>query len=166
MSTTASQSDSTSVPPSEVTIVRNLRAADLPAVVAIDAQVTGRRREEFFRLKLKQALSDTGIVVSLGADRDGNLVGFLLARVYYGEFGTLEPVAVMDVIGVQPEFQGRGVGAALIDQLRTNLLGIGIKTLHTEVGWDSLDLIAFFHREGFRPSERLCLQLDLEKTRP
>lgn len=150
--------------PSE-TVVRNLRAPDLQAVIGIDALVTGRRREEFFRLKLKQALSDTGVVVSLGAEQDNHLVGFLLARVYYGEFGVMEPVAVMDVLGIHPDFQRRGVGDALIDQLRSNLLGLGIRTLHTEVGWDNMGLLAFFQREGFKPAPRLCLQLDLEQTR-
>lgn len=150
---------------SSETVVRNLRAPDLQAVIAIDALVTGRRREEFFRLKLKQALSDTGIVVSLGAELDGRLVGFLLARVYYGEFGVMEPVAVMDVLGIHPDAQRRGIGDALIDQLRTNLLGLGIRTLHTEVGWDNMGLLAFFQREGFRPAPRFCLELDLAATR-
>lgn len=86
--------------------IRNLRPADLAAVIAIDALDTGLRRAEFYQLKLKQALSDTGIMVSLGAELDGLLVGFLLARVYYGEFGVLGRVAVLDAIGVHPDFQG------------------------------------------------------------
>lgn len=147
------------------TIVRNLRAPDLQAVIAIDASVTGRRREEFFRLKLKQALADTGVVVSLGAEQDAHLVGFLLGRVYYGEFGVMEPVAVMDVLAIHPSFQRKGVGDALLDQLRTNLLALGIRKLHTEVGWDNVALISFFQREGFRPAPRLCLELDLNQTR-
>jgi GNAT superfamily N-acetyltransferase len=154
----------TAAPQSQAIVVRNLMSTDLVAVVTIDALVTGRKREEFFRHKLEQALSDTGIVVSLGAERDGRIVGFLLARVYYGEFGVLEPVAVMDVLGIHPAFQRQGVGTALIDQLRTNLLGLGIRKLHTEVGWDSMDLMAFFKHEGFRPAPRLCLELDLEHT--
>lgn len=146
-------------------VVRRLGADDLERVIAIDAKITGRRREEFFRLKIRQALADTGIEVSLAAEIDGLCAGFLLARVYYGEFGTLEKVAVLDTIGVHPDFKGRGVGAALLDQLRTNLLGLGIVRLQTEIGWDNLDLIAFFHHEGFRPAPRYCLDLDLETTR-
>jgi hypothetical protein len=57
------------------------------------------------------------------------------------------------------------VGAALLGQLRTNLLGLGIGSLHTEVGWDSPDLITFFHHEGFVPAPRLCLDLDLRAAR-
>ncbi len=146
-------------------VVRRLRPEDLEAVIALDARSTGRRREEFFRLKLEEAFGDTGIEMSLAAEADGGFAGFLLARVYYGEFGIMEPTAVLDTIGVRPELRGRGVGSALIHQLRTNLLGLGIPRLQTEVGWDSLELLAFFHREGFRPAARFCLDLDLEETR-
>ena len=151
--------------PRDAIVVRNLTPADQEAVIAIDARILGRRRDEFFRLKLRQSFADTGIAVSLGAQIDGAIVGFLLARVYYGEFGTMEKVAVMDVLGVHPDFAGRGVATGLIDQLRTNLLGLRIKILQTEVGWDSAELVAFFQRQGFQLAPRLCLDLDLERTR-
>jgi ribosomal protein S18 acetylase RimI-like enzyme len=147
------------------TVVRQLRPQDLEAVIALDAKAVGRRREEYFKVKLKQAMSDTGIQVSLGAEVEGIFAGFLLARVYYGEFGAPEPVAVLDTMGVHPDFRGRGVGNDLIDQLRTNLLGLGIRTLQTEVSWQNPGLLAFFQREGFQPAPRFCLDLDLEKTR-
>jgi len=145
--------------------VRRLRPEDLEKVIALDGKVSGRRRDEYFKLKLKQALSDTGIEVSLAAELEGLFVGFLLARVYYGEFGALEPFAVLDTLGVHPDFRGRGIGSALIDQLRTNLLGLGIPRLQTEVSWDNLEILSFFHHEGFRPAARFCLDLDLVATR-
>ena len=76
-----------------------------------------------------------------------------------------ERVAVLDVFGVHPDFRGRRVGAALLDQLRTNLLGVGVRTLQTVVAWDNAELVAFFRHQGFLPAPRLCLDLDLEKTR-
>ena len=145
-------------------VVRNLRAMDLDAVILLDAKNVGRRRDEFFKLKLRQALSDTGITVSLAAELDGAFVGFLLARVFYGEFGVTEPVAVMDVIDVHPDFRGHHVATSLLDQLRTNLLGLGIGVLRTEVGFDSTELVGFFRREGFVLAQRLCLDLHLEAS--
>lgn len=149
----------------ESIIVRQLRPRDLEAVIALDAKASGRRRGEYFKLKLNEALSNTSVQVSLGAELDGIFVGFLLARVYYGEFGAPEPVAVLDTMGVHPDFQRRGVGTALIDQLRTNLLGLGIRTLSTEVAWRDPGILTFFNREGFQPAPRFCLDLDLERTR-
>jgi hypothetical protein len=50
----------------------------------------------------------------------------------------------------------------LIRQLRTNLYGLGIRTLQTEVGWDDQALMTFFHREGFAPAPRFCIEVDLQ----
>ena len=146
----------------EEIVVRRLRPEDLEAVIRVDAKIVGRRRDEYFKVKLKQALAETGIQISLAAELQGSFVGCLLARVWYGEFGALEPVAVLDTVGVHPDFKGRGIGAALIDQLCTNLRALSIPQLHTQVDWGSLDLIGFFHRLGFNPAPRLCLDLDLE----
>jgi GNAT superfamily N-acetyltransferase len=144
-----------------VVTVRGLRPADLESVIALDARNVGRRREEFFKIKLQQNLQETGIKVSLAAEIDGLFVGFLLARVYYGEFGTLEPVAVLDTIDVHPDFRGHGVGQALLAQLRVNLHALHVATLRTEVGWDEPMLLTFFQHAGFRPAARFCLDLAL-----
>jgi Rrf2 family protein len=91
-------------------------------------------------------MSDTGIAVSLVAELDEHVVGFALGRVFYGEFGVVEPAAVLDVLGVHPDYRGRRVAAALVDQLRTNLLALGIPTLQTEVPWTNTELITFSAR--------------------
>lgn len=155
----------TDYPARDLVLVRNLRADDLDRLVAIDAAATGRRRERFLSLKVKQAFTDSGIAASLVAELDDHVVGFVLARVYYGEFGVVEPAAVLDVLGVHPDYRGRHVASALVDQLRTNLLGLGIPTLQTEVRWSSPELITFFQHEGFTIAPRLCLDLDLARTR-
>ena len=83
-----------------------------------------------------------------------------------GEFGVTEPVAVLDTVGVHPDFQGQGVGHALLDQLAVNLRGLGVGSLRTEVGWESQGLLRFFHEAGFVPAPRLSLELDLSRPRP
>jgi ribosomal protein S18 acetylase RimI-like enzyme len=140
-------------------VVRGLMPEDLQAVVAIDAKSTGRRRDEYFRIKLKQNLSETGIKVSLAAEADGLFRGFLLARVYYGEFGNVEPVAVLDTLGVHPDTRRLGIGQALMEQLLVNLAGLGVATLRTEVAWEDMALLGFFQRQRFRPAARICLEL-------
>jgi ribosomal protein S18 acetylase RimI-like enzyme len=141
--------------------VRNLAPADLAAVIELDAKITGRRRSEYFETKLAQALHETGVRVSLAAEADGTFAGFLLARVWYGEFGAPEPFAVLDTLGVHPAFARRGVGRALLGQLRVNLFALGIRSLHTEVAWADQALLAFFQHAGFQPAPRFCLDLDL-----
>ena len=149
----------------EAVHVRLLRPADLERVITIDAMYVGRRRDEYFKLKLEMAINETGVEVSLAGEVDGTLVGFLIARVFYGEFGIMEPAAVLEVVGVHPDFRGRGVAHALLRQLRTNLLGLGVRMIQTEVSWDDPSMITFFHREGFEPAPRFCLDMDCEKIR-
>jgi ribosomal protein S18 acetylase RimI-like enzyme len=147
-------------------VVRALAPEDLEAVILVDARNTGRRREDFFRRKLQQNLAESGMKISLAAEVDGVLRGFLLARVYYGEFGRIEPDAVLDTIAVHPDFHGTGIGRALMQQLRTNLFGLRVGTLRTEVSWDQPRMLGFFHGEGFRPAPRFCLELDTASVPP
>ena len=149
----------------EEILVRSIRADDLESVIGLDARITGRRREEYFRIKLGQSIADTGVQISLAAELDGLFAGFLLARVYYGEFGALEPSSVLDAIGVHSGLRGRGIGHALLHQLLTNLRGLGISCLRTEVEWNDQGLLSFFHHEGFVPASRICLDLDLQARR-
>ncbi len=146
-------------------VIRRLRPADLGPVIDIDSRASGRRRTEYFKLKLKMAMNETGIEVSLAAELDGMFVGFLIARVYYGDFGVAEPAAILEVVGVHPDFRGRGIGHALIGQLATNLLGLGVGRISTEVNWSDPAMMTFMQREGFVPAERFCLDLDCNEFR-
>lgn len=150
----------------ERVVVRGLKPEDLEAVIAVDAKNVGRRREEYFKLKLQQNLAEAGVKVSLAAEVDGLFCGFLLARVFYGEFGMSEPAAVLETIDVNPDFRGQGIGAALLRQLRVNLRGLGVATIQTEVDWNDPQMLTFFHHEGFRPAPRFCLDFDLSEREP
>ena len=142
------------------TTVRSLEAKDVEAIVALDARIVGRRRDGYLRPKLAEALKDVGIRASLVVEHDGRPAGFLLAKVWYGEFGELDPVAVLDTIGVDPLLRAHGLATEMLDQLRMNLAALGIRTLLTEVSWKNPELLTFFHREGFVPAQRLCLEAD------
>lgn len=146
-------------------VIRRLRPSDLEPVIAIDSKLVGRRRDEYFKLKLELAINETGVEVSLAAELDDIFVGYLIARVFYGEFGIAEPSAVLEVLGVHPDFGRKGVGHALVDQLTTNLLGLGVRKVSTEVNWEDQHLMSFFHHRGFLPAPRFCLDLDCEQYR-
>ena len=143
--------------------VRTLTSADLDQVVRIDKEWTGRNRREYYQLKLKEAERDTGVKISLAALLDGQIAGFLLGRLYYGEFGRPEPVALLDSIAASKAVSGRHVGDALMRQLRMNLDALGIERIETVVDWKQIDLLSFFAKEGFRPAPRLCLEMEVER---
>jgi len=55
-------------------VIRNLRPEDCSRLVAIDEQITGRSRHLWYEGKLKRALEESDLQVSLGAESDGMLV--------------------------------------------------------------------------------------------
>ncbi len=82
--------------------VRSLVADDLGALIAIDRRITGRGRASYYSRKVEEALEESGIRVSLVAEIERQIAGFIMARVDFGEFGHTEPEAVIDTIGVDP----------------------------------------------------------------
>ena len=142
--------------------VRNLAEADLEAIVRIDAKAMGRRRVEYYRDKVAAVLRDSRIHVSLVAELDGMVVGFLMGELHYGEFGRAEPSVVIDSVGVHADYHKRGVGQALMRQFVANVRALGAEQVRTEVAWNDFPLLAFLDRCGFVPGRRLVLELDVD----
>lgn len=138
--------------------VRAMKKADLPALVHIDRRVTGADRSDYLESKLKEALDESGVRVSLVAELDAQPVGFIMARVDFGEFGRIDPVAVLDTIGVDPDYRHYGVGRALLSQLLVNLGSLRVERIRSEVAWNEHELLSFLERCGFGVSQRLCIQ--------
>jgi ribosomal protein S18 acetylase RimI-like enzyme len=137
--------------------IRTVAADDLRALIAIDRRITGRDRSAYFERKLAEALHESDIRVSLVAEQDGRPVGFIMARVDFGEFGRVEPTAVMDTIGVDPDYRHQRIGRALLSQLLVNLGTLRVERIRTEIDWRDRDLLAFLGHCGFGPAQRLCL---------
>jgi len=133
-----------------------LTAKDLEDVVRVDRHVTGRDRRAYMQRALDEALRESGVRISLAARQDGVLAGYIMARADLGDFGRTEPVAVIDTIGVAPEYAHQGIGHALLSQLFLNLSALRIERVETIVAAASLDLLGFFHAAGFAPGERLA----------
>lgn len=138
--------------------VRTLRDSDSRRLVRMDQALSGRSRQAWYEGKLRRAIEDADVNISLGAELDGTLVGAVLGSVHFGEFGQPEPVAVLDTVLVDPAFSRRGIGRALVEQLFLNLAGLHIERLRTEVDWTERELLGFFAREGFAPVPRLVLE--------
>ncbi|MFV2072588.1 MAG: GNAT family N-acetyltransferase [Thermoanaerobaculales bacterium] len=148
----------------EGVVIRNLRTEDRSRLVAIDKQLTGRSRQVWYEGKLKRALEDSDLQVSLGAEIDGTLVGAMIAAVHFGEFGLPEPLAVLDTVLVDPAFERRGIARAMFEQLLLNLRALRIERVRTEVAWDDHKLAAFFGSVGFEPVPRLVLEKEISRV--
>jgi predicted N-acetyltransferase YhbS len=139
-------------------VIRTLEERDLPRLVKLDQAWSGKNRSLYLQGKLRRALGEADVKVSLGAELDGFLVGAVFGSVSYGEFGQPEPVAVIDTLLVDREVARQGVASALLDQLLRNLSAFGIETVRTEVAWNEHDLVGFLARRDFVPLPRLVLE--------
>jgi len=149
--------------PTDAVLVRCLTGDDLDAMVRIDRELMGYARREYYAAKVERVLGEAKLQTSLVAEIDGHVVGFVLAALHYGEFGSPEPSAVIDSVGVDPRFRGQSVGEALMRQLEMNLRALNVERLETQVGWEQRDLLSFLAKRGFAPAARFCLELDLTK---
>lgn len=136
--------------------VRAMLPEDLPPICRIDRQITGRDRRGYIAEKLGEAMHDSAIRVSLTARLDGAIVGFLMARADLGDFGRTEPVAVLDTLGVDPDYAQRGIGHALLSQLFANLGALQVDRVETVLAPGDQALQGFFRGCGFKPSQRLA----------
>jgi ribosomal protein S18 acetylase RimI-like enzyme len=140
--------------------VRSMQADDLPALLAIDRAIThDESRGEYLTHQFNEAIEHAGIRVSLVAEGEaGQPVGFMMARVDFGEFGRTEPEAVIDTLGVDPLYGHAGVGSALMSQLLVNLRTLRVDTVRTGVRWNDYPLLHFLQHCGFRPGQHLALR--------
>ena len=140
----------------DVADIRAMQATELADVVRIDRAITGSERDDYMRRKLAEAMLDSAVRVSLTARVDGTIVGFVMARVDLGDFGRTEPGAVLDTIGVHPEFAHRRIGHALLSQLFLNLGALCVERVETMVAPRDLALLGFLYDAGFAPSQRIA----------
>jgi len=135
---------------------RSLSRDDLPALIRIDRKITGQEHVAYYERKVEEALNDSGIRVSMVAERDGQVAGFIMARVDYGEFDRMEPTAVLDSIAVNPALAHHLAGSALLSQLLGNLTSLRLETIRTEVDAKHPDVLSFLLKNGFRQSQELA----------
>jgi ribosomal protein S18 acetylase RimI-like enzyme len=149
-------SDAWQLPP-----VRSLQVSDLNDILRIDRHISGKSREDYIKQKVTEAISDSGIRISLVGVQDGMVAGFIMARLDYGSFGRTSSTAVIDTIGVGPEYQGSGIGSALMMQLLDNLASLQVEDMRTEVEWNNFQLNRFLAACGFTPAQALSLNCAL-----
>jgi len=140
-------------------IIRSLMASDLGSIQRIDRRATGRDRSDYIAHKVSEVIEQTGVRISLVAEDDGIVVGFIMARLDYGEFGRTFAMAVIDNIGVDPGYSG--IGQSLMRQLVGNLGSLRVDGIRTIARWDDCELIRFLARNGFAPCERVALRYPL-----
>jgi len=137
--------------------VRPIRRTDLPAIGRIERAITGDRGGTLQR-DVGRHLRGGDPAVCLVAEGGGTVIGFIVGDVRPWEFGETSEVGWIRAIGVDPEFQGQGIGRALGKALLSRFRAKGVKTVRTLTEWHAGDVIAYFKDLGFDRARQVALE--------
>jgi predicted N-acetyltransferase YhbS len=131
-------------------IFRPLAAQDLERVVAIDAALSGDRpRRGYFERRLHAAIKAPHLHLQFACEHDGALVGYVLSRRMFGEFGRESEALRLAVIGVLPGEQHHGVGLGLLHCLEDWCRRHGLREIRSQAHWKHHRILEFFDHAGF-----------------
>ena len=146
----------------EAVAVRPVRRADLDRVIAIDAIVTGLRKQDYWRAIYRRY--GTGADDArhfLVAEADGRVVGFVIGEVRDWEFGS-PPCGWVFAISVDPSARLAGVGTRLLEAISDGFRRKGVTKLRTLLSRDNTLILSFFRSQGMTAGSLLPLEMDLD----
>lgn len=147
--------------------IRLLEMGDIDEILKIEEKLEKERvrpsaeRMENFKEAALYHLDQGDPLMNLGAEIDGRLVGFIFAETRLWEFGRGEKTGWIKVLGVDPEYQGRGIGRKLGETLLGHFRRKNIEKVRTLVDWFEGDLISYFKSLGFDILNMIPLEKEL-----
>lgn len=124
--------------------------------------ITNKERMEYLIETARYNIERGDPMLSLGAELEGNVVGFIIGEVRLWEFGIGEKTGWIRILGVDPDFQGRGIGRRLGETLLEHFKRRGIKKVRTMTEWYAGDLISYFKSLGFNMLNMIPLEKELK----
>lgn len=141
--------------------VRAIEPSDLPALMRIDEKLSSQTRKEYWDRRIEMAALRPPWM-SLVAETDGRIAGFLFGWVAESEFGMSQPTAWVDLIGVDPPYRGRGIAHALIDRFVRSAEQLrAIQKVATLIDLTQADVREFFLRQGFHHGPMIQMERDV-----
>ncbi len=141
--------------------IRPMTAGDVDAIVEIDRKVIGKSRPDYWKKIVPQ--NPPYPFSSLVAEIEGKVIGFVVGEVSGWEFGVPDTIGWLSIIGVDPDYQHKGVARRLSQEFVKNLKAIGVSVIYTLANWNDWDLLKFFRAMGFtRGGDMINLELKIE----
>jgi len=141
-------------------IIRKMVSSDLPQIIDIDIKVLGKPRPEHWERKLA-LVEKRSNVSSLVAELDGKVVGFIIGDSSSWEYGVPENIGWIDTVGVDPDYQRKGIASMLFKKMGNNLKEVGVDSIYTLVTRRDWKLLKFFNSLGFQEGDMINLELDI-----
>ena len=141
--------------------IRPMTVGDVDAIVEIDRRVIGKSRPDYWKKVVPE--NPQYPFSSLVAEFEGRVIGFVVGEVSGWEFGVPDTIGWLSIIGVDPDYQHKGVARRLSQDFVENLKAIGVSVIYTLVNWNDWDLLKFFREMGFtRGGDMINLELKIE----
>lgn len=139
--------------------IRTLCPKDLPAVVELDALLTGEPKAAYWNSVLERFLPSEGCI-GLAAVGDDRLDGYLFGEIRAFEFGS-ERCGWVFAVAVRPDASRKGVGSALLAEARDRFRALGVTAIRTMVLRTDVPFLSFFRQHGFVGGPFVQLELDI-----
>ena len=142
--------------------IRPVRRGDLDAVIAIDTQVTGVEKREYWRSVYRRY----GDVARPGArflvaELEGEVVGFVIGEVRDWEFGA-PPCGWVFAIDVRPDARLTGIGSRLLQSICAVFRRAGVRKVRTMLASENTLILSFFRSQGMMAGRLIPLEMDIE----
>ena len=146
--------------------VRPVRRADLDAVFAIDAAVTGIEKQPYWESVYRRYGQgrEPGRHF-LVAEAGRRVVGFVIGEVRDWEFGS-PPCGWVFAIDVDPAARLAGVGTRLLEAISERFRAVGVTKLRTMLARDNTLILSFFRSQGLTAGPLITLETDLDGGAP
>lgn len=138
--------------------LRPVRSDDLERIAEIESLIAGHPRRGFLEKRFSAIAANPEQFLTCAALEQGTLMGYAIAPIQEGDFGNRHALAVLDVIGVSPEAQGKGLGRAMLGGIKGQLKDRGIALLKTQIPWADRRMVQFFSSANFSLSPSQILE--------
>lgn len=140
--------------------VRSLYPEDIDQVSEVESRLTGRPRKAFLESLLVAATAEPDSFITCAAVDNKKLVGYAFARILEGEFGARGATVELDTLGVDHDYQGRGIGKKVMAGIEQRMKRKNLSTLQTQIAWSNHTMTRFFASTGFSLASGQVIERD------
>ncbi len=141
--------------------VRPAQASDVPAVVALDAEITQLPKPAYWKDRFDQYAGRHPDRFFLVAERRGTMLGFIVGEVRAWEFGS-PPSGWIFAIQVGSAERLHGLGTLLFDAICARFRKAGVQHVRTMLAKDAHEIMSFFRSHGMMAGPFIQLEKRLE----
>ena len=145
--------------------IREITESDVDFIVEIEEMNLGIRRPKYWKREL-QKNREGRFLGSRIAELNERVVGFILGDIGSREFGMPENMGWIHTIGVHPDYQHQGIARMLFEDYKRRFMELDVDIIYTIVSLSDSMQLPFYERMGFRPGNRVYLELYLGKEPP